>query len=314
MAGEAKAAVLAAIAGNVLVAATKFVAAFFSGSAAMFSEAIHSLVDTGNDALMLYGMRRSRQPADRDHPFGYGRELYFWTLVAGILIFALGGGMSILSGVQHIMAPHPAEHLGWSYAVLAAAALFEGGSWVYGFRAFRAERRGRGVLETIHESKNPVTFATLLEDSAALAGLALAFAGLYGSARLGAPWLDGSASVLIGVLLCAVAVVMVVESKSLLVGEGVAGSTLAALRGIVEREAAVAGVARLTTAYLGPDDIVLAIELRFRDGTTLPEIRASLGRIKASIRGRYPLIQRIFIDTASIDGDQPPANATKPSR
>ena len=301
MAGEAKAAVLAAVVGNVLVATTKFVAAFFSGSAAMLSEAIHSVVDTGNDALMLYGMRRSRQPADRDHPFGYGRELYFWTLVAGILIFALGGGMSILNGVQHIAAPHPAAHVGWSYAVLAAAMLFEGGSWLYGFRAFRAERRGRGVLETIHESKNPTTFATLLEDSAALAGLALAFAGLYASVQLDAPWLDGAASVLIGVLLCLVAIVMVHESRSLLIGEGVSRATLSALRTIVEREAAVATVARLTTAYIGPEEIVLAIELRFRDGTTLAEIRATLARIKAAIRSRYPRVQRIFIDTASID-------------
>ncbi len=301
MAGEARAAVVAAVVGNLLVAATKFAAAFFSGSAAMLSEAIHSVVDTGNDALMLYGMRRSRQPADRDHPFGYGRELYFWTLVAGILIFALGGGMSILNGVQHIVAPHPTQHVGWSYAVLAAAMLFEGGSWIYGFRAFRAERRGRGVVETIRESKNPTTFATLLEDSAALAGLALAFAGLYTSTRLDAPWMDGAASVLIGVLLCLVAIVMVVESQSLLIGEGVGGATLSALRTIVEQEATVARVARLTTAYLGPDEIVLAIEMRFRDGTALAEIRESLARIKASIRSRYPRIRRIFIDTASID-------------
>ena len=300
MAGEAKAAVVAAVVGNILVAATKFVAAFFSGSAAMLSEAIHSTVDTANDSLMLYGMRRSRQPADRDHPFGYGRELYFWTLIAGILIFALGGGMSILNGVQHIAQPHAADHVGWSYAVLGAAMLFEGGSWIYGFRAFRAERRGRGVLETIHESKNPTTFATLLEDSAALAGLVLAFAGLYASIQLDAPWLDGASSVLIGVLLCLVAIVMVYESQSLLIGEGVAGATLAALRGIVEQEAAVASVARLSTAYLGPEQIVLAIELRFRDGTSLAEIRSTLARIKAAIGDRYPRIRRVFIDTASI--------------
>lgn len=157
------------------------------------------------------------------------------------------------------------------------------------------------MLETIHESKNPTSFATLLEDSAALAGLALAFAGLYASHRLHAPWLDGAASVLIGLLLCAVAIVMVVESQSLLIGEGVGRATLSALRTIVEREASIARVARLTTAYIGPEEIVLAIELRFRDGTTLAEIRATLARLKASIRSRYPLIQRIFIDTASID-------------
>ena len=300
MAGEARTAVLAAVAGNILVAATKFAAAFFSGSSAMLSEAIHSLVDTGNDALMLYGMRRSRRPPDLDHPFGYGHELYFWTLVAGILIFALGGGMSIVTGFEHLADPHPTQNAGWSYAVLVAAAVFEGISWIYGFRAFRAERRGRGVLETIHESKNPTTFATLLEDTAALLGLAFAFAGIFLSARLDAPWIDGASSVLIGALLCAIALVMVVESQSLLIGEGVARGTLAALRAIVQAEPSVQTVAKLATIYLGPDEIMLAIELRFRDGTTLEEIRASLARTKAAIRDRYPRIGRIFIDTAAI--------------
>jgi divalent metal cation (Fe/Co/Zn/Cd) transporter len=184
--------------------------------------------------------------------------------------------------------------------VLVAAAAFEGASWLYGFRAFRAERRGRGVLETIHETKNPTTFATLLEDSAALLGLAFAFAGIFLSARLDAPWIDGASSVLIGVLLCAIALVMVVESKSLLIGEGVGRPMLHALRAIVQAEPAVQTVAKLATVYLGPDEIMLAIELRFRDGTTLEEIRASLARMKAAIRARYPRIARIFIDTAAI--------------
>jgi cation diffusion facilitator family transporter len=300
MAEEAKSAVVAAIVGNLLVAATKFAAAFFSGSSAMLSEAIHSVVDTANDALILYGIKRSRRPADFDHPFGYGHELYLWTLAAGILIFALGGGMSILNGLQHVAEPHPAEAVGWSYAVLLAALVFEGISWVYGFRAFRAERRGRGVLETIHESKNPTTFATLLEDSAALLGVAIALAGIFLSSRRGAPWIDGAASVAIGVLLCAVAIVMVYESKSLLIGEGVGRPTLRALRAIVEAEPTVAEVAKLATFYLGPDEIMLAIELRFRDGTSLAEIRGAVARIKAAIGERYPKIDRVYLDTAAI--------------
>src|SRR4051812_11491734 len=150
MASESRQAVIAAVAGNLLIAAAKFVAAAFSGSAAMLSEALHSLVDTGNDGLMLYGMHRSRLPADAEHPFGYGHELYFWTLVAGILFFALGGGMSIVTGIVHLGQPKPPEDVGWNYAVIVAAMLFEGGSWWYGFKAFRTERRGRGALETIH--------------------------------------------------------------------------------------------------------------------------------------------------------------------
>src|SRR4051812_27240296 len=165
MAGETRQAVIAAIAGNVLIAAAKFVAAALSGSAAMLSEAFHSLVDTGNDVLMLYGMRVSRRAPDMEHPFGYGHELYFWTLVVGILFFALGGGMSIVTGVMHIAQAKPPEDVGWGYAVIAAAMLFEGGSWWYGLKAFRAERRGRGIVETIRASKDPTRFSVLLEDS-----------------------------------------------------------------------------------------------------------------------------------------------------
>lgn len=201
MAGESKTAVIAAIVGNLAIAVAKFAAAGFSGSAAMLSEAIHSLVDAGNDALMLYGIRRSAKPPDHDHPFGYGHELYFWTLVVGVLIFAVGGGMSIVSGVLHIVNGKAAEADVWNYAVLGVAAVFESISWYFGLRAFRKEQAGRGVIETIKVSKDPTTFSVLLEDSAALVGLAFAFVGIYLSATLGMPWLDGASSIAIGVLL-----------------------------------------------------------------------------------------------------------------
>lgn len=302
-AGAAKLAVAAAIGGNVLIALTKFVAAFFSGSAAMLSEGIHSLVDTANDGLLLYGLRRSRRPADEQHPFGYGHEVYFWTLTAGMVFFAFGGGMSIITGVQHLAHPSPPESTGWSFAVLGAAALFEGGSWVYGYRAFRAERRGRGVLATIHGTKNPLSFAVLLEDSAALAGLALAFIGILAASRLDAAWMDGASSVVIGVLLCAIALVMVYESKELLIGEGLESSTLHTLRGIVLAEPAIERVDRMASFYLGPEEVLLAVELRFRAGTAIEEIRPTLARLGDAIRGRYPRIRRIFIDSSSLHAD-----------
>ena len=301
MAGENRRAVLAAIAGNLAIAVTKFVAAAFSGSAAMLSEAIHSLIDTGNGGLMLYGMHRSRRPPDDEHPFGYGHEFYFWTLVVGILVFALGGGMSILAGIQHIAEPHETANRAWSYAVLGAAALFEGSSWYYGFKAFRAERRGRGVFETIRGSKNPASFAVVLEDSAALAGLALAAGGIFLAERLERPWIDGASSVAIGVLLCLVSLVMVVESKGLLVGEGMEKRTLERLRALVQAEPAVEQVARLTTLYLGPEDVMLAIELRFRAGTTINDIRATLARLKRAIQDAYPRVRRIYLDSAAIE-------------
>jgi cation diffusion facilitator family transporter len=301
MAGESRQAVLAAIAGNLAITATKFLAAAFSGSAAMLSEAIHSLIDTGNGALMLYGMHRSRRPPDDGHPFGYGHEFYFWTLVVGILVFALGGGMSILAGISRIAAPRPAENLAWNYAVLACAAVFEGVSWYYGFKAFRAERRGRGIFETIRGSKNPASFATLLEDSAALGGLALAALGIFLAERLDAPWIDGASSVAIGVLLCLVSLVMVIESKGLLVGEGMEKRTLAQLRAMVQAETAVERVEKLTTLYLGPEDVMLAIELSFRAGTTISDVRATLKRLKRAIQDEYPRVRRIYLDSAAIE-------------
>src|SRR4051794_37410584 len=154
MASESKQAVIAAIAGNVAIAVSKFIAAAFTGSSAMVSEAIHSLVDTANGGLIILGMQRSRRPADLDHPFGYGHELYFWTLIVGIFVFAIGGGMSVFEGVSHLVNAHAVKASPWNYAVLAVAAVFEGTSWVFGWKAFRTERRGRGVLETVHISKD----------------------------------------------------------------------------------------------------------------------------------------------------------------
>lgn len=300
--GETKAAVLAAVAGNLLIALVKFVAALVSGSAAMLSEGIHSLVDTANDALLLYGLRRSLRAPDDEHPFGYGHEAYFWTLVAGMLFFALGGGMSIVTGLQHIADPSPPESLAWSYAVLAAAALFEGVSWIFAYRAFHREQRGRGVVETIHLTKNPLSFAVLLEDSAALAGLALAFAGIFAAAYFDAPWMDGAASVAIGVLLCLIALVMVYESKELLIGEGVDRRTLGAIRSLALAQPAVEQVRGIATLYLGPEEAVLALELRFRAGTAVEEIRSALARFRGAVTQRYPHIRRIFIETTSIEG------------
>src|ERR1043165_7947485 len=202
-------AIYAAVAGNLAIAATKFVAASFTGSAAMLSEAIHSVVDTGNGGLMLLGSYKSRKPPDFEHPFGHGRELYFWTLIVGILIFAIGGGMSIYEGITHIRHPVPSENPAWSYGTLGLAVVFEGTSWFFGWKAFSTERGGQGILEAIHTSKDPTSFTVLLEDSAALAGLLCAFFGIFLGHYFGLPILDGVASIIIGALLCVVAVLMV---------------------------------------------------------------------------------------------------------
>ncbi|MEO7726311.1 MAG: cation diffusion facilitator family transporter [Burkholderiales bacterium] len=297
---KASTALIAAIAGNLAIALCKFIAAAFSGSAAMWSEAIHSLIDTGNGGLMVYGLRRSRRRADSDHPFGYGHELYFWTLIVGVLVFAIGGAVSVLTGVLHLVNGTAPEATGWNYAVLAAAAVFEGISWYFGWRAFQAEQRGRGIIETIRITKNPITFSVLLEDSAALIGLGIAFIGIFLSTKLNAPWIDGASSVLIGILLCLIASVMVYESKGLIVGEGVGKGTLGRLREIASSDPAVESVGKLMTMYLGPEEIMLVIEIRFRRGKTTGDIRTAVALLKKKIQEEYPKIRRIFLDSTSI--------------
>jgi cation diffusion facilitator family transporter len=300
LASESKTAIIAAIIGNLAIAVTKFFAAAFTGSAAMLSEAIHSVVDTGNGGLMLLGVHRSRKPPDFDHPFGHGRELYFWTLIVGVLIFAVGGGMSAYEGFTHIAHPTPPESPAWSYAVLAFAFVFEGVSWVFGWKAFSAERGRRGVLEAIHVSKDPASFTVLLEDSAALLGLVFAFLGVFFGRQLGLPFLDGAASVVIGLLLCAVAVLMVYESKGLLIGEGLDRETLKGLRALVEADPGVERVQHLYTLYLGAHEVLLTIELRFRGAISAPELRRAVSRLKRDIQTRHPDITRVYFGAESI--------------
>lgn len=296
-------AIYAAIAGNVAIAATKFVAAAFTGSAAMLSEAIHSVVDTGNGGLMLLGLYKSRKPSDSDHPFGHGHELYFWTLVVGVLVFAIGGGMSVYEGILHILHPVEIENPVWSYAVLGIAVVFEGATWLAGWKAFSVERGRRGVLQAIHETKDPSSFTVLLEDSAALLGLAFAFVGIFLGRQLGLPYLDGVASVVIGLLLCAVAVLMVSESKGLLIGEGLDAETLKTVRKKVADDPAVERVTALYTLYLGPHEVLLTIELRFHSHISALEVREAVRRLQKGIQSCHPDIKRIFFGAESLTED-----------
>jgi cation diffusion facilitator family transporter len=301
-AAESRTAVLAAIGGNLAIAVAKFAASAFSGSSAMLSEAFHSLVDAGNGGLLLYGMKRSKLPADADHPFGHGHELYFWSLLVGMLIFGLGGGMSLVTGWRHIVDPAPLEDTKWSFVVLGVSAVFEAITWYFGWKAFARERRGRSILQTILRSKDPTSFSILLEDSAALLGLLFAFLGLLAASMFGIAWLDGAASMLIGLLLCGVAVVMVNESRKLIVGEGVERATLDAVREIATGDPAVEHVGRLLSMYLGPDEVMLVVEIRFKSGETI-DIREAVRRIKARVQEKYPRIRRISFDAASISGE-----------
>lgn len=297
--------IYAALVSNLLIAVTKFIAAAFTGSAAMLSEAIHSLVDTGNGALILLGVRKSRKPPDSDHPFGHGHELYFWTLVVGILIFAVGGGISTYEGILHIIHPAVPENAVWSYSVLGIATVFEGTSWLFGWKAFSAERGRRGVFQAIHETKDPTSFTVLLEDSAALLGLVFAFLGIFLGTQFGLPYLDGLASVIIGLLLCGVAILMVYESKGLLIGESLEPEALESIRKLVDADPAVERVSHLHSMYLGADEVLLTIELRFDSNISALDVRKAVGRIRNTIHSQHPDVTRIFFGAESLseDGD-----------
>lgn len=306
-------AVYAAIAGNLAIAVTKFVAAAFTGSSAMLTEGVHSLVDTGNGLLILLGVRRGRRPPDESHPFGHGKELYFWTLVVAILIFAGGGGVSIYEGIHHILNPEPVESAGWAYATIGLAMLFEGTSFGFAVHEFQREKGRAGYLEAIRESKDPTTFTVLFEDSAALIGLVAAAVGIFVSERTGDPRWDGAASVVIGLVLAVVAIALVRESKGLLIGEGVSEGTLRAIREIVSAEPAVDALTRTMTMYLGPREVLLAAEIRFNRPRQPGDVPAAVDRLDRAIRDRCPFIKHIFIEAQSVANPGEPRRETPPS-
>ena len=296
---ESKTAIFAAIAGNLAIAATKLIAAFFTGSSAMLSEGIHSLVDTGNGGLLLFGMRRSLRPPDDNHPFGHGKEIYFWSLVVAILIFALGGGMSVNEGVTHLRHPQ-VHHSIWNYVVLGFAIIFEGISFYFAFKAFRKEMSGGGVLKTIRASKDPTTFTVLFEDAAAMLGLIVAFFGIFLGHQLNNPYLDGVASIIIGAILAVVAGFLAYESKGLLIGEGVDPNVLANIRSLVKSDPAVAGIKKSLTMHFGPSEVLLTLDVRFKKHLKAEEIAAAVNRLEKNIRAKHPEIKHIFIEAKSL--------------
>jgi cation diffusion facilitator family transporter len=293
-------AIIAAFIGNLLIAVTKFVAAYFTGSSAMLSEGLHSIIDTGNELLLLLGIHKSRKPPDDAHPFGHGRELYFWALIVAFCIFAVGGGLSIYEGILHVISPEPVQNAVWNYAVLGASAVFEGISWYFGWRAFDKVRRGRPVVEAMQESKDPTSFTVLLEDSAALMGLLIAFLGVFLGQQFGIVYFDGAASILIGVLLCCVALFLGSESKSLLIGEAVAPETIKGIREIAESEKDVEKAKKILTIYIGPDDVAATLELEFKQDITAAELRRAVRRIELAIKEKYPRVRNVFYEAESL--------------
>lgn len=299
MADQSNLPVFASIAANIAIATTKFVAAAVTGSAAMLAEGIHSLADSMDGILLLIGQARSRRPPDARRPFGYGRELYFWSFVVALVFFTLGGCFSIYQGVLRVRHPEPLGDPLWAYLVLGVALLFDGASFGIALRNFRKQAKGRGVAEEVVRSKDPTLFTILLEDSADLIGIGLAFLGVYLSHRLGRPELDGIASIGVGLVLMALAVVLLRETKSLLIGESAEPSVLSAIRNVVASNPAVVREQQLRTIHLGPHDVVLALTVELCPELAQGEITQVTAELKSSIRAVAPDVNYIVVEIGS---------------
>lgn len=299
MATGSKTVIYAALVGNFAIAVTKFGAALFTRSSAMFAEGIHSLVDTGNQGLLLLGLKRSKRPPDADFPLGHGKEIYFWSFVVAMSIFAVGAGVSLFEGVKHVLHPREITNPGVNYVVLAAAMLFEGAAWFLAWRGFRAAKGKMGYLAAVRHSKDPTLFVVLFEDTAAMLGLVVAFAGIALAQFTGFGEFDGIASILIGLILGATAFWLARETKGLLIGESATVEVRHRLLGIIRSHAAVTGVSELITLHMGPEAILVAASLDIDDKLPVAEVEAAVSSLNRTIKEAEPQVMRVFIEVES---------------
>ncbi len=289
---------MAAMIGNALIAITKMIASAITGSSAMLSEAVHSIVDTGNQALLLWGIRRSSRPADERHPFGYGMELYFWTFVVAILIFAIGAGVSLYEGISKLNQPKEVKYIYINYIVLGFAMIFEGFAWSIAFREFRKRKGKLGYLKAVQVSKDPTVFTVLFEDSAAMLGLLAAFVGLLLTQWSGDPVYDALASIVIGLILSLTAMLLAYESKGLLIGEAASREVISSIQEIVKQRPEVLSINEILTMHMGPEDVLLNISLDFHDYDYINAgvVERVITQLEIQIRKKHPEISRIFIE------------------
>ncbi|MGK6356935.1 cation diffusion facilitator family transporter [Sphingomonas sp. DT-207] len=287
--------ILAALAANLGIAVAKFVAAAITGSSSMLTEGVHSVVDSGNQLLLLYGQHRARHPPDAEHPFGYGRELYFWAFVVAILIFGLGAGVSIYEGWRHIAAPEPLRDPLINYVVLAVAVTLEGTSWAIALRAFARARGESGWWEAVRDSKDPASFIVLFEDSAALAGLMIAGVGIWASHAWADPRIDGVASIVIGCILAAVAGLLAREAKGLLIGERANAEVIACVRIVLAGHPEIVRINHVRTIHSAPESIFVAISADFDDALSMGAGETLIETIEHELRARMPALSSIYI-------------------
>ncbi len=296
MAAGSKTVIYAALVGNAGIAVTKFVAASLTGSSAMLAEAIHSVVDTGNQVLLLWGLRQAAKPPDENFPLGYGKEVYFWSFVVAVLIFAVGAGVSIYEGIKHLLDPHVVENATVNYIVLSIALVFEGGAWWFAWRGFRAAKGELGYFEAVRRGKDPTLFVVLFEDSAAMLGLLIAFVGIALGQITQNPYFDGAASLLIGLLLAAVAIWLAWESKGLLIGEAASPDVQRQIRTIVAAHPGIKQLSELITIHMGPESILANISVDFKDELSSNDVEAAVAQFNRDIRAAIPEVKRVFIE------------------
>lgn len=303
MAGSSKKAIYGAIIANTAIAISKFVAAFFTGSASMLSEGIHSLVDTGNGALLLLGIKKSQKPADAQHPYGYGNEIYFWSFIVAVLIFALGGGIALFEGIEAVLHPHAEvnrEYIMWNYAVLIFAMLFEGSALYVALKEFNKNRGDNSFYQALRDSKDTSTAAIVIEDSAALIGLTIALLSVFAADMTGNVYFDGLGSILIGILLVSVALFFAVECKDLLIGEGLMPNDLKKITKILDEDSNVIQYKRPLSLYFGPNEVLVNLDVNFKDELTSDEIEVTVDDLESKIKKAIPNVNRIFIEAETI--------------
>ena len=301
MASGSKKVIYAALVGNSLIAVTKFVASAITGSSAMLSEGIHSLVDTGNQVLLLYGLKRSKKPPDEDFPFGHGKELYFWSFIVAILIFAVGAGVSIYEGVRHVLHPAPIESPFVNYVVLGLAMVFEGVAWFFAWKEFSQHKGRKSYLRAVQEGKDPTLFVVLFEDSAAMAGLIVAFLGVLLTQLTGLLYFDGAASIVIGLILGATAVWLAYETKGLLIGESANPEVIEVIHNVARSYPEVENVNEVLTMHMGPEFILVNMRVDFRDDTTAGRMEAVIDEMNRTLKETIPRVKRVFVEAESLE-------------
>lgn len=293
---SSKKVIYAALAGNFLIALTKFIAFFVTKSSAMLSEGVHSVVDTSNQALLLYGLRRAKKPADAQFPFGHGKEIYFWGFIVAIMIFTVGAGVSIYKGVHHLLHPIAIQNPTINYVVLAFALLFEGAAWYFALTEFTKAKGKWGYVAAVQRGKDPSMFVVLFEDSAAMLGIVVAFLGIFLSQITGNPYYDGIASVVIGLILAGTAVWLAFEIKGLLIGESAHPEIIKGVKEIAKSYPKIKHVNEILTLHMGPDFILLNLSVDFADSLLAGDLEDTISRLDRQIKQTYPKIKRVFVE------------------